>query len=99
MESQRVRKLNDAATPEGARYVMYWALANRRIDSNHALAFAAELANQHRLPLLVYEGLTCTYPHANDRLHTFVLQGVPDNAQRAAELGLGYVFHLHRKPT
>ena len=94
---ERVRQLNQAEFAEGKRYVLYWAQANRRADSNHALSYAAELANQNGLPLLVYEGLTCTYPHANDRFHTFVLEGAPDTARRLAKLGIGYVFHLHRQ--
>ncbi len=30
--------------------------------------------------MLFYEGVTCSYPHANDRLHTFILEGVPETA-------------------
>lgn len=70
---------------------------NRRADSNHALAHAVELANESGLPVLVYEGLTCSYPYANDRLHTFILEGVPDTAQKLRELGIGYAFHLRRR--
>src|SRR6185295_12245508 len=92
----RVQLLNQAPLRAGGRYVLYWAQSNRRVDSNQALAFAAQLANQLRLPLLFYEGLTCSHPHANDRLHAFVLEGVPDNAKRAASLGIGYVFYLRR---
>src|SRR5689334_4952389 len=73
--NERVRRLNDAPL-QPANYILYWAQMNRRADSNHALAYAAGLANEARLPLLVYEGLTCSYPHANDRFHTFVLEGV-----------------------
>src|SRR5262249_27548425 len=57
--------------------------------------FAAGLANQRGLPLLIYEALTCSHPWANDRFHTFVLEGVPENAKRAAKRGAGYVFY-HR---
>ena len=46
------------------------------------------------LPLLVYEGLTCSYPYASDRLHTFVLEGVPDTEARLRKLGIGYLFYL-----
>jgi deoxyribodipyrimidine photo-lyase len=69
---------------------------NRRVDSNHALAYAVRLANERDLPLLVYEGLTCTYPYANDRFHTFLLEGVPETARRLKPLGIGYVFYLRR---
>ena len=77
--------------------MLYWAQMNRRVEGNHALGFAAELANRLGLPVLFYEGLTCTYAHANDRMHTFLLEGVPETARRAAKVGLGYVFHLRRR--
>lgn len=95
--NERVRVLNEAPVRAGADYVLYWAQMNRRIGGNHALARAAELANELDLPLLVYEGLTCTYPHANDRIHTFILEGVPDSAAAARALGAGYCFYLRRR--
>lgn len=88
---------NDAPPRSEGRYVLYWAQANRRVDSNHALSFAVNLANSLRLPVLFYEGLTCSHPHANDRLHSFILEGVPDNAKRAAALGIGYVFYYRQR--
>ncbi|MDX1982628.1 MAG: deoxyribodipyrimidine photo-lyase [Bryobacteraceae bacterium] len=94
---RRVRPLNSHVPRAGAGYVLYWAQMNRRVDSNHALAHAAALANELALPVLYYEGLTCSYPFANDRFHTFVLEGVPETARRLAELGIGYVFHLRRR--
>src|SRR5271170_105519 len=94
--TERVRPLNDARMRPG-KYVLYWSQMNRRVDANHGLAFAAELANQHGLPVLFYEGLTCSYPHANDRLHTFVLEGVAETERRLAKMGIGYVFHLRRR--
>ena len=69
---------------------------NRRVEANHALAHAIFLANQLKLPVLVYEGLTCTYRQANDRIHTFILEGVPDTAARLKKLGVGYVFYPRR---
>jgi deoxyribodipyrimidine photo-lyase len=67
---------------------------NRRVDTNHALAHAADLANEHNLPLLVYEGLTCTYKAANDRIHTFMLEAVPETAASLKRLPAGYFFYL-----
>lgn len=96
---RRVRKLNEEPFRTSGEYVLYWSQMNRRVDSNHALAFAMELANERRLPVLVYEGLTCSYPYANDRMHTFVLEGVPETAKRLAALGIGYHFHLRRRQT
>lgn len=89
--------MNDAPPNEGARYVLYWAQMNRRVESNQGLLYAAHLANQRKLPVLYYEGLTCTYPHANDRFHTFVLENVPVTARRLQKEGIGYVFYPRKK--
>ncbi len=93
----RVRKLNSAEARKNGRYVLYWAQMNRRVESNHALAFATDIANELNLPVLFYEGLTCSYPQANDRLHTFLMEGVPGTERRLRALGIGYVFHLRRR--
>ena len=95
--NERVISLNSAPVPTNGRYILYWSQVNRRVDSNPALRFAVELANEHDLPVLFYEGLTCQYPFASDRFHTFVLEGVPETARRAQLRGAGYVFHLRRR--
>jgi hypothetical protein len=59
----------------------------RRVESNHAISFAVDMANELNLPVLFYEGLTRSYPHANDRFHTFLLEGVPATARRLRALG------------
>jgi len=92
----RVRKLNDAEVNGRGRYVLYWAQANRRVDFNQTLLFAAGLANELDLPLLYLESLDCEDADANERWWTFVLEGVPETARRLEELGIGYVFHLRR---
>ena len=97
MTLERVAELNKRDVRAGAGYVLYWAQMNRRVSSNHGLAFAVERANKLGLPVLYYEGLTCTYPHANDRLHTFLLEGVPDTAKQLAKIGIGYVFYPRRR--
>ena len=95
----RVRALNEAPIRPQARYVLYWSQMNRRVDWNHALLYAVHRANELGLPVLYYEGLTCSYPGANDRLHTFILEGVPEQARRLRALGIGYCFYLRRRST
>jgi deoxyribodipyrimidine photo-lyase len=95
----RVLKLNDAGVRRKAEYVLYWAQMNRRAQSNHALEYAIQLGNENDVPVLCYEGLTCTYENANDRLHTFVIEGVPDTAAALDDRGIGYCFYLRRKRT
>lgn len=97
MVKERIRVLNSAPVRPDGEYVLYWAGANRRVDSNHGLLRAAEIANELGLPVLCYEGVTCAYPHANDRLHTFLLEGVPETARRLKRLGIGYCFSLRRR--
>ncbi len=94
--SDRAVLLNNSPLRPAAGYVLYWSQMNRRVSANHALAFAAELANTHQLPLLVYESLTCSYPHANDRLHAFILEGTAETARRLRKLGAGFVFYLRK---
>ncbi len=94
---ERIRKLNRDAERSGAKYVLYWTQMNRRVEVNHALQYAVHSANRLGLPLLVYEGLTCTYRKANDRMHTFLLENVPDMAAGLTERRIGYLFYLRRR--
>jgi deoxyribodipyrimidine photo-lyase len=93
---ERARPLNSASIHPGGDYVLYWCQMNRRAEVNQALDFAVTLANELGLPVLYYEGLTCTYPYASDRFHRFILEGVPETARRLKTLGIGYVFYLRR---
>ncbi len=93
----RVRHLNEDPVRAGAKYVLYWAQMNRRTEYNHALEHAVTQANGLRLPVLCYEGLTCTYREANDRMHTFVLEGVEETERRLAARGIGYCFYLRKR--
>jgi deoxyribodipyrimidine photo-lyase len=97
VEPERIRKLNEAVERPDRRYVLYWAQANRRVDANHGLLYAVEIGNRLNLPVLCYEGVTCVYQYANDRLHTFLLQGVPETAKRLKKAGIGYAFYLRKR--
>jgi deoxyribodipyrimidine photo-lyase len=92
-----VRSLDSYAIRPGGRYVLYWRRWNRRAEANRAMLFAADLANRQDVPLVVFESLSCAYPYANDRLHTFVLEGVPESEAQLHKIGAGYVFHLERQ--
>ncbi len=96
---ERVRPLNERAERAGADFVLYWLQAYHRAEQNWALAAAIEAANRLDLPLVVYHGLGCTYPHANDRIHRFILEGVVDLPERFARRGIRYHFYLRQQPT
>ncbi len=93
----RVRKLNSADTQPTGKYVLYWMRSAHRAESNHALAFATDLANHLDLPLLAAEGLSCDYPYASDRLHSFRLEAAAETGAAFRRLGAGYAFHLARR--
>jgi deoxyribodipyrimidine photo-lyase len=95
----RVRPLNNQPVRPGGRYVLYWCRWNRRVESNQALIHAACTANGMNLPLVVYERLSCAYPTACDRFHTFVLEGVPHFQAQLRKLGIPYIFQLPRRKT
>jgi deoxyribodipyrimidine photo-lyase len=86
--NERVRALTPAPPRPGARYVLYQASRNRRVDANEALAHAAAWANQLRLPLLYHE----TFDEPNPRRRAFIRAGVEETARRLAGLGVGYRF-------
>ncbi len=94
--SSRVSTLNDSKVNTKGRYVLYWMQMFKRASHNYALNFAIQMANEHGLPLVVYEGLKFYYPWANDRLHTFILEGVAEKQAEFSERGIRYIFYLQR---
>ena len=92
--SQRVSQLNTLPDNQQGRYVLYWMQMFKRVSDNDALNFAIQQANERDLPLVVYEGLKFYYPWANDRIHTFILEGVAEKQAEFARLGIRYLFYL-----
>lgn len=94
--NERVIQLNEATPNPNAKYVLYWMQMFKRTGHNHALIYAIRKANEFKLPLVVYEGLKYYYPWANDRLHTFILEGVEEKRREFSKLGIRYIFYLQK---
>src|SRR6186997_1200078 len=94
LSDNRTRRLNNAGVNPVARYVLYWMQVYKRSSNNYALNKAIEIANELRLPLIVYEGLKYYYPWASDRIHTFILEGVEEKRLEFEQLGIRYLFYL-----
>ncbi|MEM6291285.1 MAG: deoxyribodipyrimidine photolyase [Myxococcota bacterium] len=92
----RVQAANDAPVHEDGDYVLYWMIAYRRHDYNFALERAVEWAKALGKPLVVLEALRVGYRWASDRLHTFVIEGMHDNAERFTKRGATYYPYLER---
>lgn len=86
----RLRACNSAAVNLSGRYVLYWMIANRRLNYNFALDRALERCRALRKPLVILEGLRCDYQWASDRFHGFVVAGMADNVARAKQPGVVY---------
>lgn len=104
LDSSYVRdqlRLRTVPLTGGARrtgdFVLYWMQSTHRLEENWALRLATLEADARGLPLLVYQGLDPTYPHASDRIHIFVMQGAREIAARAATMGYAYRFALRRR--
>jgi deoxyribodipyrimidine photo-lyase len=97
MES-RIRQVNDAPIRPDRGYVLYWMIAARRTRYNFALDRAVAHARELRRPLVVFEPLRCGYEWASDRLHTFVLQGMRDNARALHGTRALYYPFVERSP-
>ena len=94
----RVRVLRDGPVRAERDYVLYWMTSFRRARSNFALERAIEHARALKKPLVVFEPLRVAYPFANDRLHTFVLQGMAENQRRFAASPVHYFPFVETEP-
>ncbi len=86
----RVRMANERTVNRRGRYVLYWMQMFRRLHANHALDYAIHLANTLKKPLVIFEALKLHYPWASARHHTFILQGMRDNAVTAEAMDALY---------
>jgi deoxyribodipyrimidine photo-lyase len=94
----RIRTLNDAPVRPGGEYVLYWMIANRRLQWNFALQRALEHAGERGLPLLIFEPLRAGYPWASDRFHRFVMDGMADTFEALAGSPVAYYPWIEPAP-
>ncbi len=94
----RVTELNQAPENPAGDYVLYWMIANRRLEWNYALDQAIEHAKRLQKPLLIFEPLRVRYRWASDRLHRFVIQGMHDHAQQLKTSPIGYYPYVEPQP-
>ncbi len=97
----RIRACNAAPVRGDGRFVVYWMIAFRRLAWNFALQRAVEWAKELNKPLVIFEPLRIGYRWASDRLHRFVIDGMADNAARAARLkdrGILYFPYVEPAP-
>ena len=92
----RLRIFNSDA-PSGS-CVVYWMISARRSEWNHSLEHAIDLSIERDLPLVVIEPLAIAHRWANDRSHTFVIQGMMDNKRAFEDSPITYIPYVETKP-
>ncbi|KPK24106.1 MAG: deoxyribodipyrimidine photolyase [Dehalococcoidia bacterium SG8_51_3] len=96
IQEERIKALN-RHSPRKRDYVLYWMQASQRTECNHALEYAVMQANERKEPLVVYFGLTDTYPEANERHYSFMLQGLKEVRLSLKDRGIAMVVR-HDSP-
>ncbi len=94
----RIRTWNAAPERRAGEYVLYWMVAQRRLQWNFALDRAVRRAEALDRPLLILEPLRCGYRWASERLHAFVIDGMREHERACAERGVRYVPYVEREP-
>jgi deoxyribodipyrimidine photo-lyase len=96
ISEKRIACLKSAPVRKQGEYVLYWIQSTKRAENNFALSYAIEQANDLKLPLLVYEQVSCSYPYACDRLQQFILENARELGPRLQARGARYFFNLEK---
>ncbi len=93
INSQRLKPLNENQPKADGQYVVYWMQASQRTVQNDALAYAIQTANAMHKPLLVYFGVTASFPDANRRPYRFMLEGIQELETALKAMGIPLLVH------
>ncbi|MDG5814588.1 deoxyribodipyrimidine photo-lyase [Chitinispirillales bacterium ANBcel5] len=93
VQSERVTNLNANPLTKG-KYVLYWMQQSQRVDYNHALEFAAEMANKSNVALVVFFAITPSFPEANLRHYYFMLSGIAEIYRALQARGIQFVVRI-----
>ena len=90
MNRDRIQIIKTIHKEQSGKYILYWMQNAQRIHYNHALNYAIELANQKGIPLIVWFNILPSYPEANLRHYTFMLEGILEVQAGLEELGITF---------
>ncbi len=92
LESPRVTVRRPGAPNARGKCVLYWMQRAERGRDNHAVDVAVAVANELKLPVVVYFAGIANFPHANLRHYAFLNQGLPDIEEDLAARNITFVF-------
>ena len=88
---------SDRIPHRDGQFILYWMHHSLRGHENPALDVALLAAEQLRLPIFVYQGLSERAAYASDRHHLFILQGARDAHAELARRGIGSALEVERR--
>jgi deoxyribodipyrimidine photo-lyase len=91
IQKERINLLNDKKLGRG-KYVLYWMQAAQRTEYNHALEYAIRTANKLKKSVLVFFGITESWPEANLRHYYFMLEGLKEVQKTLKAKGIQMVI-------
>ena len=66
-------------------------IATRRFNYNASLEFALTLSQEHQIPLIVIEEISTSHRFSNDRIATFMIQGMLENIASFKQANIRYI--------
>ncbi|MEY4393943.1 MAG: hypothetical protein RL595_1192 [Planctomycetota bacterium] len=99
--TQRITTCNSIPLNADGKFILYWMIANRRLDWNFSFQRALELGQDLHKPVLVFEALRVQYQWASVRLHKFILEGMKDNLaffENSKPAGISYFPYVESSP-
>ncbi len=96
ISERRVKNLNSFQN-RNRKYVLYWMQSSQRTEYNLALTYAILKANKLNKPLIVFFGITRTYPKANLRHYKFMIEGLKEVNNSLEKIGIKTIT-LHKSP-
>jgi len=91
IEKVRISQHSKWADRNG-KSVIYWMQSSQRIECNHALEYAIELANESSLPLIVLFNLYKDFPNASYRHYKFMMVGIKELESKLRGMGIAFAI-------
>ena len=95
-----VEMKDEVAVRPNSKAVLYWMQREQRMEDNWALLYAAEVAEDHELPLMVVFCMVPKFLDATERQYGWMIRGFQELEGRMREKGvhfevlLGYSYEL-----
>ncbi len=94
----RVKALNERKPRPDGEHVLYWMQHSQRATDNPALEHAAARANECGKPLKVLFVVDPSYPEANARHYTFMLEGIAETKSALERRGMHFALRRGSPP-